>query len=216
MKSISQFFLLAMVALFAVACSQAPKGEKVEGTDAKKVDSAAVTAATVKDVQVDVAASKIEWLGTKVGGQHNGDLKIKSGSIKVDGGKIVGGSFILDMASITVLDLKDKMKADLEKHLKDGDFFETNKFPEGKFEITAVKEEKKDGSTHVVEGNLTLKGVTKGVSIPANVTVDANGAVTATTPQFVIDRQQFGITYKGMKDTPINDGMGIKITLSAK
>lgn len=209
---------------YLTSCSSAPAGEKVASGEAKKVENT-TPAATAKELAVDLAASKIEWLGTKTGGQHNGDLKLKSGSVKVDGGKIVGGAFVLDMTSISVLDLKDKPKDDLEGHLKNADFFEADKHPEGKFEIVSVKEvaageKDKDGKvlthTHVITGNLTLKGNARSVDIPAKVALNDAG-LTATTAQFTINRQDWGINYKSsMKDVVINDNMGIKITLSAK
>jgi polyisoprenoid-binding protein YceI len=201
---------------YLTSCSSAPVGDKVVSGEAKKVENTP-TAATAKELAVDVAASKIEWLGTKTGGQHNGDMKLKSGSVKVDGGKIVGGAFVLDMTSISVLDLKDKPKADLEGHLKNADFFEADKHPEGKFEIVSVKEEAgAEGQTHVITGNLTLKGTPRSVDIPAKVALSDAG-LTATTAQFTINRQDWGINYKSsMKDVVINDNMGIKITLSAK
>jgi polyisoprenoid-binding protein YceI len=211
--AIQSLAFLAMMS-YLTSCSSAPAGEKVTTGDAQKVEA---TAATAKELAVDVAASKIEWVGSKTGGQHNGDVKIKSGSIKVDGGKIVGGSFVIDMTSINVLDLTDKYKTELEDHLKKADFFEADKFPEGKFDIVSVKEEAgKAGETHVITGNLTLKEKSFAVNIPAKVALTA-ASVTANTEQFVINRQDWGINYKSTtKDVVINDQMGIKITLAAK
>lgn len=210
--AIQSLAFLAMMG-YLTSCSSAPAGDKVTTGEAQKVE----TVAAAKELAVDVAASKIEWVGSKTGGQHNGDLKIKSGSVKIDGGKIVGGAFVLDMTSINVLDLTDKAKADLEGHLKTADFFEADKFPEGKFEIVSVKEEAgKAGETHVITGNLTLKEKSFAVNIPAKVALSDAG-VTASTEQFTINRQDWGINYKStMKDVIINDQMGIKITLAAK
>jgi polyisoprenoid-binding protein YceI len=217
MKStIHALAFFALMGSFA-ACSTAPDGKKVEITDAKTTATTPATTAA-KTLNVDLAASKVEWLGTKTGGQHSGDMKLKSGSLQVEGGKLIGGSFVLDMTSIAVTDLNDKEKADLEGHLKTADFFEVEKHPEGKFEITAVKEAAgADGQTHLISGNLTLKGVTKGVNeFPAKVAISDAG-VQASTPQFTIDRQVWGINYKSsMKDVVLNDNMGIKITLAAK
>lgn len=210
--AIQSLAFLAMMG-YLTSCSSAPAGEKVTTGEAQKVENVAAA----KELAVDVAASKIEWVGSKTGGQHNGDLKIKSGSVKIDGGKIVGGAFVIDMTSINVLDLTDKAKADLEGHLKNADFFEADKFPEGKFEIVSVKEEAgKAGETHVITGNLTLKEKSFSVNIPTKVALSDAG-VTASTEQFTINRQDWGINYKStMKDVIINDQMGIKITLAAK
>jgi serine/threonine protein kinase len=169
----------------------------------------------VKTFNVDLAASKLMWEGSKVSGKHNGTINLKSGSLQIKGLELVGGSFVIDMNSITVTDLKDKMKSSLEGHLKTGDFFETEKYPEGKFEITGVKDQAGEGTTHIVSGNLTLKDKSLGINIPANVKIE-NGTVKAYTPQFTLDRTKFGITYTGMKDNLISNMMGIKIMLIAK
>lgn len=216
MKNVVRFGAFALAVTFMASCAQPPKGEKTELTDAKKVDSTA--AAASKEVAVDAGASVINWVGTKITGKHEGTLKVKSGKVNVKEGKVVGGSFVIDMTSINVTDLDEKSgKGKLEGHLKDKDFFAADKFPEGKFEITAVKEQAgKDGMTHEVEGNLTLRDQTKGIKFPAKITVGADGAVNASTVQFLVDRQQFGIAYTGKKDDLISDQMGIRITLVAK
>ena len=207
---IKSLMFLAVVGFFA-SCSQAPAGEEAKTGETKDV----ATTDEAKTLNVDLAASKMMWEGSKVSGKHNGTINLKSGSLQVKGNELVGGSFVIDMNSIAVTDLKDKGKADLEGHLKTGDFFETEKFPEGKFEITGVKAQAGEGTTHVISGNLTLKDKSLGIEIPANVKLE-NGVVTASAPQFTVDRTKFGITYTGMKDNLINNMMGIKLELTAK
>lgn len=211
MKNLIKSLMFLAVVGFLASCSQAPAGEEAKTGETKDV----ATTDEAKTLNVDLAASKMMWEGSKVSGKHNGTINLKSGSLQVKGNELVGGSFVIDMNSIAVTDLKDKGKADLEGHLKTGDFFETEKFPEGKFEITGVKAQAGEGTTHVVSGNLTLKDKSLGIEIPANVKVE-NGVVTASAPQFTVDRTKFGITYTGMKDNLINNMMGIKLELTAK
>jgi polyisoprenoid-binding protein YceI len=211
MKNLLKSLSFLAVVGFLASCSQAPAGEEAKTGDTKDV----AKTEEAKTLNVDVATSKLEWEGSKVSGKHNGIINIKSGSLQVKGEELVGGSFVIDMNSIAVTDLKDKAKADLEKHLKTGDFFETEKFAEGKFEITGVKAQAGEGTTHIVSGNLTLKDKSLGIDIPANVKIE-NGTVTASAPQFTVDRTKFGITYTGMKDNLINNMMGLKLNISAK
>jgi len=63
----------------------------------------------------------------------------------------------IDMASI------DSNHAERDKHLRGEDFFDVDKFPEARFVSTAF-EEHGDG-TATLTGDLTLKGVTRSVSI---------------------------------------------------
>lgn len=48
-------------------------------------------------------------------------------------------------------------------HLKSGDFFDSEKYPEIKFESTSMK--KKSGNEYSLEGNLEIKGVSKPVKL---------------------------------------------------
>lgn len=212
MKNLFKTLMLLSVVGFMASCSQAPAGEKVEAGDTKQVTADA----DAKTLNVDVASSSMEWEGSKVTGKHNGTVNIKSGTVQLKGNELVGGTFVIDMTTITVTDLKDKPKADLEGHLKTGDFFEADKFPEGKLEITGVKAEAGEGgTTHRVAGNLTLKDKSFGIEVPATVKIE-DGTFIATTPQFTIDRTNWGITYTGMKDNLINKNMGIKLNFTAK
>ena len=209
--------LFGILSIFAFAgllfsCSPAVEGEKVDTEETKEV----ATDSEAKTLNVDAASSSMNWEGSKVTGKHNGTVAIKSGTVQLKGNEVVGGSFVIDMNSINTTDLKGDMKAKLDGHLKTGDFFETEKYPEGKFEITGVKaEEGKDGITHKVSGNLTLKDKTHGVEIPATIKVE-NGEVSVSTPQFVVNRQEWGINFTGKKDDLISNDMGIKLSFKAK
>lgn len=214
--SVKSLAFLAVMGLAISSCTPTPEGKKIEAGDAQNVENTATSAA--KKFAVDVNTSKIEWLGTKMGGQHNGDLKLSNGEVVVENGKLVGGTFTIDMNTINVLDLTGEAKGNLETHLKNADFFDIEKFATGTFTITSVKESTGvEGQTHAISGNLTLKGIEKAVNdIPATVKITETG-VEAATPQFVINRQNWGITYQSkVKESLLNDDMGIKITLSAK
>ncbi|MEK6555965.1 MAG: YceI family protein, partial [Bdellovibrionota bacterium] len=89
---------------------------------------------------VDTAASEVNWTGSKViGASHNGHIKMSSGSVQMDGKKLLGGEFVIDMNSINNVDLAGsaKDKAKLEGHLKSDDFFGVAKHPTATFKITS-------------------------------------------------------------------------------
>ena len=76
-----------------------------------------------------------------------------------------------------------------------------------------------EDATHEIEGNLTLKGITKGVKIPAHISI-TEGKVSAVTPAFTINRTEWGINYKSgvigtAADKIINDEVGLVINLVA-
>ncbi len=213
-QKLSGFFLLAT---FAVACG-GPQGEKAQTGDAQEVtaDKGDVT------MNVDVAASKVEWTGAKPTGQHNGTIAISEGSLMLTDGNIVGGKFTIDMNSIVDLDLTSaEDNGKLVGHLKSPDFFDSEKYPTAVFVITSVEVLSGNAdATHKITGNLTMKDATKSVTFPAKVSLEGN-TLTATTPDFVIDRTQWNVQYgsktifDNLKDKFINDEIGLKISLSA-
>jgi polyisoprenoid-binding protein YceI len=205
-------------------CSQAPESDQAEVGDAQEVQEAG--AAMVADV--DLASSKVEWVGTKVTGRHNGEIRLSKGSLQLAEGALVGGNFTLDMNSISTT---DKMGADngLTDHLKSSDFFDVEKYPTAEFVITGIKalesapvdaedvpeinQYKISNPTHTITGNLTMKGVTKSVSFPAAVSM-SDGAVNATA-KFNINRSDWGISYPGKPDDLIREVVHIGIALKA-
>ena len=220
----NKLFLGALVLLIGsfVSC-KSDKGAKAE-VGAKKE----VAAAEGTNYTVDVATSKVLWEGSKPAGSHNGSLDVTEGSVSVNDGTITGGSFTLDMNTINVLDLVGDEKAYLESHLKGSsddnadDFFNVNKYPTAKFEITKVTSLSNDPEgTHLVYGNLTLKDITKQVGFKAKVDM-ADGSISVSTPKFTIDRTEWGIKYgsgkffDNLKDKVISDDMSLQITLVAK
>ncbi len=207
-------FSLLLLGLFS--CTSAPEGKKVEAGDAKDIASNT----TVGDAMyVDTALSLIAWEATKPGDEgHNGSLKIKSGKVFMKENQLVGGNFVIDMNSINVKDLEGKKKAELESHLKTGDFFETGKYPEAEFSITEVSPD--SGSNYTITGNLRMKDSTKSIIIPAMITME-NGKMEAKTPDFTIDRTEWGIVYRSsfvntLKDKLINHRIGLRIKLVAR
>jgi polyisoprenoid-binding protein YceI len=84
-----------------------------------------------------------------------------------------------------------------DKHLRTADFFEVEKYPEMTFKSTRVERKGKDA--YVLHGDLTLKGVTKAVSLPftlAGAVKDPWGNTRiGVEAQTKINRRDFGITY---------------------
>ena len=83
-----------------------------------------------------------------------------------------------------------------DKHLRTADFFEVAKYPELTFKSTSVA---RKGKGYILTGDLTLKGVTKQVSLPFTITgaiKDARGNTRiGIAAQTTIDRRDYGITW---------------------
>jgi polyisoprenoid-binding protein YceI len=183
--------------------------------------------ASTGKIAVNVAESKVNWIGKKPTGEHHGYVKLSSGELILNKNEITGGSFTIDLNSITNLDLQDKdMNGRLVGHLKSADFFDVARYATGSFVITKVS--KVSGSysaankaTHQIEGNLTLKGITKKISFDAAISV-LKGKVTASAAPFTINRTDWGVNYQSksifaeLKDQFIYDDMTLSIDLVSK
>ncbi len=226
MKNLILLCCLCSMVLAITSCSNAPKADKaVVNEVAKTVEKAVSPKGEAK--AVNVAESKINWTGSKPAGKHMGYISLKSGSIMIDNGDISGGSFVLDMNSITCTDLEGDSKAGLESHLKGleadnkDDFFNVTAHPTASFDITKVAKLAGDAvATHLVYGNLTLKGETKEVGFKAKVE-NTDGKITVSTPDFSINRTDFGIKFmsktfvEGLKDKFIDDEIVLSLNIVA-
>lgn len=213
-KLVLSLFIVAGLALTTTSC------KKSSATDAEEVATQSAEAVTYT---VDTAASVIEWKGSKVAGSsHNGTLMLSSGEVSIKDGALEAGTFTIDMNTINVLDLANdpEKKGWLEGHLKGAaeenadHFFNVGQYPEAKFEITSVSE----GN---IEGNLTIKGITKNVKFPATVSV-AENEVTIATEVFTINRTDWNVNYGSgnvfkdlAADQVISDAIELKVTVKA-
>ena len=142
------------------------------------------------------SASKIDWVGTKKGGFHQGNIKLKSGDVQVQNGKLKGGKFTIDVSSIVATDFEDPKNNGLIKHVLGADFLETEKFPEATFEITKVDYTADNKAT--LTGNLTLKGITLPIMFPATIH-SADDKRFFGVGSIVLDRTLFGVNYDPAK-----------------
>jgi polyisoprenoid-binding protein YceI len=194
--------------MFVSACADpaADKSKAVTG-EATKVASPAASAQGQKYL-ITPQNSKIEFVGSKVTGSHNGSFGDFSGQVDY------AGSPEPSRVSITIKsDSLTTDTPDLTKHLKTADFFDVAKFPEATFVSTSIKPGGEKGASHTVTGNLTLHGVTKAVTFPATISVTADLASVDST--FSINRKDFGINYAGQADNLIRDDVVLKLTIRA-
>lgn len=116
----------------------------------------------------------------------------------------------IDVASVTT------NQADRDGHLRTGDFFKVDEFPTATFSSTSVSV---IGEDVTVEGELTLRGVTKPVTLTGEfggVTTDPYGNTKAgASVSTKIDRTEFGIAF----NAPLEAGgvlLGNDVTITAE
>jgi polyisoprenoid-binding protein YceI len=138
--------------------------------------------------KANVEKTELKWLAKKVTGQHNGNIKLKSGELTLESGKLTNGNFVIDMTTIADEDLKDPgYNQKLVGHIKSDDFFGVEKFPTATFVITGAGVFKDNVAN--VSGKLTIKGITNPVL--TTVTKDGN----TYNAVFSIDRSKYEVRY---------------------
>jgi len=204
----SVLLMIVVGVMLASGCSDpaADKTKAVTG-EATQVASPA-TAAQGQKYLITPQTSKIEFVGSKVTGSHNGSFGDFSGQVDYAGSP--------EQSRVNIVIKSDSLTTDtpdLTKHLKTADFFDVAKFPEAKFVSTSIKPGGDKGASHTVTGNLTLHGVTKAVTFPATINVTPEVATVDST--FSINRKDFGINYAGQADNLIRDDVVLKLTIRA-
>jgi polyisoprenoid-binding protein YceI len=161
--------------------------------------------------------SKVYWEGSKPGGKHHGTIGVVKGNAITNDDRIVGGTFELDMATIRNEDVgSEGMRNRLLDHLRSEDFFYVEKYPTSTFEITSVVLSDGSPSTHVITGDLTIRGNTREISFPAEIRM-SDRMIHARTGEIVLDRTQWEVNYNsrsvfaGLKDSFIHDEMIVKL-----
>ncbi len=198
MKRLFTLAAIAGLALSVVAISQ-PKSK---------------TAATLK---VDTQESTFKWTGKKVIGEHWGYVKFNDGTVTVDGKKLTGGNFTVNMPTITVEDMKGEYMEKLVGHLKSDDFFATEKFETSTLKIKALSPiagAVAGQNNYNVVADLTIKNITNEIKFPAQIIVTADKVIA--NAEFEIDRTLFDVKYKGQADNLISDNFMVNVRVVAK
>jgi polyisoprenoid-binding protein YceI len=193
---VKSVFMLSVIAILAMAFTTIKKSE----------------------YKVDSTQSKVTWTGKKVTGEHTGNIRISDGTIITDGKKITGGSFNIDMTTITCTDLKDGMDKKLVGHLNSDDFFAVDKHPKAALVIKSAEAQGKD--KFLIKGDLTIKGTTHPVEFPAFVKMSKS--LVAAKAEIIVDRTKYDIKYRSKNfvenigDKAIDDNFIMNVDLVAK
>lgn len=214
-------FGFMIAGLMLSGCTEADGAVNVEAAVSDQIEDVAEKPATGEDYRVVTEESNFGWEASKVVATHFGKIEISTGQLFINEGEIVSGNFKIDMTSITNEDLEDEgMKEKFLTHMKSADFFDVENHPSATFQISEVKESSEEGATHVVTGNLTIKGTTKAISFPANIEFGED-KVTAKA-KFEVDRTQWDIVYgsgkffQGLGDNLIDDMFTVDLDIVAE
>jgi rhodanese-related sulfurtransferase len=162
-------------------------------------EQAAPTAGVTDGVyRIDTEKSVVEWTGRNINNRHYGRITVSGGEVAMSGGLPVSGRFVLDMDSISNLDLQDEgWRGMLHRHLKSEDFFDVEHFPTAVFDLkgAAVIAGATPGTPNMeIAGALALKGTNRPLCFPAMVVPQEDGTLKAQAA-LDLDRTLWNVDY---------------------
>jgi polyisoprenoid-binding protein YceI len=178
-KPALRFLVIALFISANLPCLQAQDAKTQTDTKPVPVQSVAI---------LSPENSSISFVGIHVGDDPKprlGGFKQFQGYAVVDPTNNTISSIVIDINVDSVWTQFEKLTG----HLKNADFFETDKFPTSRFVSTSIKKGAK-GQCEVT-GDLTLHGQTASISFPAKYEFSEGGLIL--TSKFNLDRSQFGM-----------------------
>jgi polyisoprenoid-binding protein YceI len=206
------------------APAEEPTAEPVEEATATPVaESPAESSAAEGEAAtyvVDTAASKIEWYGSKpIGASESGTVNIAEGEMSFNGDQLVGGTIVIDMASIATTTQSGGMAEQLVGHLASDDFFGVATYPTAQLVLKSA-EPTDVANQYRVKADLTIKETTKEIEFVTDVVV-AEDTLTGNA-NIVVNRADFDVRYNSaaffsnLGDNLISDEMEMTVMLVAK
>jgi polyisoprenoid-binding protein YceI len=166
---------------------------------------------------LDPAHSRIGFVArhamvTKVRGSFNEF----NGTARLDGDNPEKSSATVTINAHSI----DTRNADRDAHLRSNDFLQMDEHPEITFATTEIKQTGDD--TFDVTGDLTIKGVTKSLTVPFSYEGTSQDPFGNTRVGFegsvVINRKDFGITWNAALETGgvlVSDKVTLEFEISA-
>lgn len=148
--------------------------------------------------KLDVSHSKLGFSVTHMMvAETEGKFKIYEGSVNSKSETDFSDAKIEFSADVNSINTEDEKR---DGHLKSPDFFDAAKFPKITFKSTSMKLMAKTKTAYVLEGELTMHGVTKKVKLiavgaPKTVKDPYGNIKTGFKVTGTINRKDFGLTW---------------------
>ena len=143
------------------------------------------------------------------------------GKFRTFSGQIVTGADPLDSSATAEIDLTsiDTGHDQRDAHIRSADFFEVETYPTMTYRSTGVR---RNGDGYILDGELTLKGVTRQVPLALELNgfgPDPYGGTRAGfTATGEINRRDFGVNFSAVMETGgavVSDKVAIHLELEA-
>lgn len=145
--------IVACVAALTLALPALAQSQLPGAPDSSRVSAGSYT--------VDTDHTQVVWTVNHMGiTPLSGSIAASGGSLEIDPAKLEATKVTVTFA---IADISTSTPA-FTKHLLSGDFFEADKHPTATFTSTSVET---DGDKAKITGNLTIKGITRPVTLDA-------------------------------------------------
>ncbi len=168
----------------------------------------------------DPVASRIRWTGTKFRrlGKHEGTIALAAGELVLRHEQLEAGRFTIDMRRMEITDIPDTEpvpRRRLLAHLQGPDFFDVARYPTAQF--VANRAARIGAARYRLSGDLTMHGVSRPIEFETEVRWPEVGHMIATAT-LTLDRQRWGIAYRGSRVTNdlVDDDIQIFLVLDAR
>ncbi|WMN11254.1 YceI family protein [Marivirga salinae] len=249
MKILKITSALALAVIMAVACTSNPKGDEAKVSEAEEVTEAEGMEIAVSSDEADMEFVGTKPTGRHYGNVAltDGSISVKDG--KVTGGKFIFDlnqititdlkddkenhkKLVGHLQSDDFFDAKNHPQVTFElvsvkslnpeKTAGDYDSYQDDmEQPSEDEKIMELPEFELEGATHEVTGNLTMRGKTLAITVPAKINVTDDGVKAFTN--FSIDRTKWGLMYGDeskavdkAKDKFIYNKVGVGFNIDAK
>ncbi|MCB2219168.1 MAG: YceI family protein [Bacteroidetes bacterium] len=207
MKTNKLFYVMMLAGgLFIASCSN----NSETNTDSASADSNETL--KISNVEIIPSDSRVFWKGEMLGiYSHSGTVDLTSSDIKLDNGKITGGSFTVDLSTMIPTDEnynpeEGSTPEKLVGHLSSPDFFDVENHPTAKFEITRV-----DGNT--AYGMLTVRGKTNEEKVE-NINIREMDGNVVISGDLAFDRKKYDVSWDSpVQDRVLSNNIEVKVEL---
>jgi polyisoprenoid-binding protein YceI len=165
---------------------------------------------------IDPAHSSVTFSVRHIFTPVYGSFSSVSGTLRFDPRNLAGSSVDVRIPIATINTRVDRR----DSHLKSADFFDAAQYPEMTF--VSRKFTRAGRNSYRIMGDLTIRGVTKRVTIPFRLLgtkahpMRENHRVTGATAKFMIKRNDFGVGSGQWAETAVvGDEVWIKLAIEA-
>ncbi|MFN7981247.1 MAG: YceI family protein [Vicinamibacterales bacterium] len=171
------------------------------------------TAPSVRTLNIDLAHSEITFQVRHLLSKVRGRFSAFGGTITYDAANPTASSVNVNIQSASI----DTNEPQRDGHLKGADFFAADTYPTSSFVSHSIASTGKD--QYSVEGDLTIRDVTKRITVPVSFLGTAKDPwgreKVAFEAEFTINRKEFGLNWNAALETGgFLVGDDVKVTLA--